>query len=61
MEQKEVDLNEVFPKSGLVYSEKNALSEILCKPKLLPIKSTTLKKLKNVQGKQSTNNTNELN
>jgi hypothetical protein len=28
--------------AGLVYSEKGSLGEILCKPKLMPIKSATL-------------------
>ncbi|CAM9293092.1 unnamed protein product, partial [Phaeothamnion confervicola] len=36
---------EVLPKSGLVYSEKSALTEVLCKPKLLPIKSLAQEKL----------------
>jgi len=30
---------EVLPKSGLLYSEKASFSEVLCKPKILPIKS----------------------
>ena len=32
------ELTEVLPKAGLVYSEKGNLSEVLCKPKLLPLK-----------------------
>merc|ERR1712216_145374 len=35
-------LKEVLPKAGLVYSEKGNLGEILCKPKLIPIKSRAL-------------------
>lgn len=31
-----------YLQAGLVYSEKGSLSEVLCKPKLMPIKSTTL-------------------
>ncbi len=31
-----------FFQAGLVYSEKGSLGEILCKPKLMPIKSATL-------------------
>ena len=42
-------LEEVLPKAGLVYSEKGNLSELLCKPKLLPIKSATLVALEEVQ------------
>lgn len=38
-------LSEVLPKAGLVYSEKGNLSEVLCKPKILPIKSITLQKI----------------
>jgi hypothetical protein len=47
-------LLEVLPKAGLVYSEKGNLSEVLCKPKIMPIKSPSLEKLeqmeKNTQG-----------
>ena len=32
-------IQEVLPKAGLVYSEKGAMSEMLCRPKILPIKS----------------------
>ena len=39
-----VILQEVLPKAGLVYSEKGNLSEVLCKPKIMPIKSITLEK-----------------
>lgn len=38
-------LAKVLPKQGLVYSERTGLSEELCKPKILPIKSTSLEKL----------------
>jgi BBSome-interacting protein 1 len=34
-----VAIKEVLPKNGLVYSEKGAMSEMLCRPKILPIKS----------------------
>ena len=42
-------LQEVLPKAGLVYSEKGNLSEVLCKPKILPIKSNTLEKLESLE------------
>jgi BBSome-interacting protein 1 len=42
---KEKQIKEILPKAGLVYSEKATLSEILCKPKILPLKSVTLMKL----------------
>ena len=38
-------LVEVLPKAGLVYSEKGNLSEVLCKPKIMPIKSVSLERL----------------
>ena len=42
-------LQEVLPKAGLVYSEKGNLSEVLCKPKIMPIKSITLEKIEDME------------
>lgn len=42
-------LQEVLPKAGLVYSEKGNLSEVLCKPKIMPIKSVSLEKLESME------------
>ena len=42
-------LQEVLPKAGLVYSEKGNLSEVLCKPKIMPIKSLTLEKIEEME------------
>lgn len=42
-------ITEVLPKQGLVYSEKQSLSESLCKPKLIPIKSQTLQKMETIE------------
>ena len=42
-------LQEVLPKAGLVYSEKGNLSEVLCKPKVMPIKSLTLEKIEDME------------
>ena len=42
-------VKEILPKAGLVYSEKAALSEVLCKPKILPLKSATLMKLEKME------------
>jgi BBSome-interacting protein 1 len=42
-------VHEILPKAGLVYSEKGSLSEVLCKPKLLPIKSATLEKIERLE------------
>jgi len=39
------NIKEVLPKAGLVYSEKSTLSEVLTKPKIMPIKSITLERL----------------
>jgi len=38
----QVRIAEILPKAGLVYSEKGNLSEVLCKPKIMPIKSAEL-------------------
>ena len=46
-------LQEVLPKAGLVYSEKGNLSEVLCKPKIMPIKSATLEKLEKMEAQAS--------
>lgn len=47
--QAEAAVREVVPKQGLLYSEKGALSEVLCKPKIMPIKSLTLEKLERME------------
>lgn len=39
----------MLPKAGLVYSEKGNLSEVLCKPKIMPIKSVTLERLEQLE------------
>ena len=40
-----IELCEILPKQGIVMSEKSTLSEVLCKPKILPLKSAVLEKL----------------
>mmetsp|Transcript_39362 Transcript_39362/g.80552 ORF Transcript_39362/g.80552 Transcript_39362/m.80552 type:complete len:83 (-) Transcript_39362:96-344(-) len=40
---------EILPKAGLVYSEKGNLSEVLCKPKIMPIKSATLEQIEQME------------
>ncbi len=53
-------LHEILPKSGLVYSERGGLSEVLCKPKIIPIKSAVLEQLQKIENAQTdTNNPNE--
>jgi BBSome-interacting protein 1 len=49
-EQVENTLREILPKTGLVYSERGALSEILCKPKIMPLKSAVLEKIQKIEG-----------
>lgn len=43
------NVREILPKAGLVYSEKGNLGEVLCKPKIMPIKSVTLEKLEEME------------
>jgi BBSome-interacting protein 1 len=42
-------ITEILPKSGLVYSEKGGFAEILCKPKILPLKSAVLEQLQKLE------------
>lgn len=42
---------EVLPKTGLVYSERGMLTGIMCKPKIMPIKSITLEKIEEMEKK----------
>ena len=42
-------MREILPKAGLVYSEKGNLSEVLCKPKIMPITSITLQKIEQME------------
>jgi len=44
-----VQILEVLPKAGLVYSERGNLTEVLCKPKILPIKSATLLRIEEME------------
>ena len=38
-------LKNLVPKNGVVFNEKIDFPDVLCKPKLLPLKSMTIKKL----------------
>jgi BBSome-interacting protein 1 len=51
MEQQDLikQLRNLVPKNGVVFNEKIDFPEILCKPKLLPLKSMTLKKLEDLE------------
>ncbi|GMH40736.1 hypothetical protein BSKO_08640 [Bryopsis sp. KO-2023] len=48
-ESGQMEVKEVLAKAGLVVSEKGNLTEVLCKPKLLPLKSITLEKLEQME------------
>jgi len=45
----EEKLNEILPKAGIVYSEKGNMTAVLCKPKIMPIKSEMLQKLESLE------------
>ena len=40
---------EVLPKAGLVVSERGNLTEVLCKPKIMPLKSVTLEHIEQME------------
>eukprot|EP00607_Mallomonas_marina_P006796 CAMPEP_0182426910 /NCGR_PEP_ID=MMETSP1167-20130531/13436_1 /TAXON_ID=2988 /ORGANISM="Mallomonas Sp, Strain CCMP3275" /LENGTH=65 /DNA_ID=CAMNT_0024608681 /DNA_START=72 /DNA_END=269 /DNA_ORIENTATION=- len=42
-------IKEVLPKTGLVYSERGGLSEVLCKPKIMPLKSAVIEQLQKIE------------
>lgn len=44
-----LQIQEVLPKAGLVYSERGNLTEVLCKPKIMPIKSATLMRIEEIE------------
>ena len=46
-------ITEVLPKAGLVYSEKGNLTEVLCKPKIMPLKSVTLERIEEMGAKRA--------
>ncbi|PRP75798.1 hypothetical protein PROFUN_08792 [Planoprotostelium fungivorum] len=48
-EEKQQPLTEVLAKQGILYSEIQTLNEIVCKPKIMAIKSPTLLKMEEMQ------------
>ena len=42
---------EIAPKAGLVFSERGLLTGVMCKPKVMPIKSMTLEKIEEMEKK----------
>ncbi len=65
MDKKKEDLIKTLknttPKNGMLFNETSNLSEILCKPKLLPLKSITIKKLEEIDKEFEKNNSNLIN
>jgi len=49
MNQQPLVLAEVLPPNGLIYAERAEFSEVLCQPKLMPLKSITLQKLQQME------------
>lgn len=47
-EKKDYNIDVVLPQQGLLYSE-DTPDYLLCKPKLMPLKSVTLEKLEKMQ------------
>jgi hypothetical protein len=52
-------LREILPKSGIVMAEKSALNEVLCKPKILPLKSAVLEQLIKIEAMNANNDNDE--
>ena len=42
-------LRQIIPKNGVVFNEKNDFPAVLCKQKLVALKSMTLKKLEDLE------------
>ena len=53
-------IKEIIPKNGIVFNEKIEFPEVLCKPKILPLKSMTLKKLEEMEKKFEESNRESL-
>lgn len=43
------ELKPILSRTGIVFSERNNYAEILCKPKLLPLKSINLEEFEKMQ------------
>ena len=54
-EEKKDKIQEILPKTGLVYSERGGLAEVLCKPKIMPLKSAVLEQLQKVEASTDIN------
>ena len=51
MERQKNSIPEVAPKAGLVFSERGLLTGVMCKPKIMPIKSMTLEQIEEMEKK----------
>ena len=47
-DQTKLSVDELLPKTGIVLSDQGELKEVLCKPKILPIKSKVIKRLEEI-------------
>ena len=60
MDKKQEDLikslKNVIQKNGILFNEVKNFSEVLCKPKLLPLKSITIRKLEALEKDFEKNN-----
>ena len=60
MDKKKEDLikslKNVTPKGGILFNEISIFNEVLCKPKLLPLKSITIRKLEELDKEFEKNN-----
>lgn len=44
-------IQEVAPKAGLVFSERGMITGVMCKPKIMPVKSMTLEQIEEMEKK----------
>jgi BBSome-interacting protein 1 len=42
---------EFVPKAGFLFSEQNLVAGVMCKPKIMPLKSITLQKIEEMERK----------
>ena len=49
-------LKNTTPKYGILFNETSNFAEVLCKPKLLPLKSITIRKLEEIDKEFEKNN-----
>lgn len=49
MNKQSSNLKSIIPKTGMVFSKRDEFTEIMCKPKLIPLKSLNLMKLEEME------------